>query len=133
MNKLLQVNSLAAISTLNLNQVSAPSTASAIYDKPILSPDSTRVQTGSLISFILDGQLRTITSCLLLLWFDQIGVGSPRIRFFFALKVSPLILLSMHDLSDDHRSSDHELRADECHGIPLVHHRCPHRIEVGCD
>ncbi|CAF1613640.1 unnamed protein product [Adineta ricciae] len=68
-NKLLQLCSNKQPSTLGLNKVgsSAPSTTG--YDKPVLSQDALRVQTGSITCLFLDRQLRTITACLCILWF----------------------------------------------------------------
>ena len=68
-NKLLQLCSTKQSSTLGLNKIGSPATA--IYDKPISSTDSEHNQLGSISCFLLNRQLRTITCCLFLLWFDR--------------------------------------------------------------
>jgi hypothetical protein len=70
-NKLLQLCSTKQPSTLGLNKIGSAAPTTIIYDKPVLSQDSTRAQTGSISCLIIDQQLRTITCCLLLLWFDE--------------------------------------------------------------
>jgi hypothetical protein len=71
-NKLLQLCSTKQSATLGLNKVGSPAPTAIIYDKPILSQDSLRVQTGSISCLIVEQQLRTITCCLFVLWFDKI-------------------------------------------------------------
>ncbi len=68
-NKLLQLCSNKKTPTLGLNKVGSPAPATIIYDKPILSQDALRVQTGSISYLLIDQQLRTITCCLFILWF----------------------------------------------------------------
>jgi hypothetical protein len=70
-NKLLQLCSNKQTPTLGLNKVGSPAPTTIIYDKPILSQDALRVQTGSISCLIINQQLRTITCCLFILWFLQ--------------------------------------------------------------
>ncbi len=58
--------------TLGLHKIGSPAPTTIIYDKPILSQDALRVQTGSISCLVIDQQLRTITCCLFILWFDLI-------------------------------------------------------------
>jgi hypothetical protein len=67
-NKLLQLCSNKQPSTLGLNKVGS-SAGTTIYDKPILSQDTLRAQTGSISCLVLNQQLRSITCCLFILWF----------------------------------------------------------------
>jgi hypothetical protein len=69
-NKLLQLCSNKQTPTLGLNKVGSLAPTTIIYDKPILSQEALRVQTGSISCLIMNQQLRTITACLLILWFD---------------------------------------------------------------
>jgi len=70
-NKLLQLCSTKQPTALGLNKVGSPAPTTIIYDKTIPSQASTRVQTTSISCLIIDKQLRTITCCLFLLWFDE--------------------------------------------------------------
>ena len=69
-NKLLQLCSTKQVPSLKLNTVGSPAPTTVIYDKPILSQDTLRVQTGSISSLVMNSQLRTITCCSFILWFD---------------------------------------------------------------
>jgi hypothetical protein len=71
-NKLLQLCSSQQSTTLGLNKVGSPAPTAVIYDKPIVSQESLRVQTGSISCLIIERQLRTITCCLFMLWLDEI-------------------------------------------------------------
>ncbi|CAF2842117.1 unnamed protein product [Rotaria sp. Silwood2] len=68
-NKLLQLCSSKQTPTLSLNKVGSPAPATMIYDKPILSTNTRRIQTGSISCLLINQQLRTITCCLFILWF----------------------------------------------------------------
>ncbi|CAF4167086.1 unnamed protein product [Rotaria magnacalcarata] len=69
-NKLLQLCSNKQGPTLSLNnKIGSPAPTTMIYDKPILSPNTLRVQASSTSSLLIDRQLRTITCCLCILWF----------------------------------------------------------------
>ncbi|CAF3326103.1 unnamed protein product [Rotaria socialis] len=69
-NKLLQLCSNKQGPTLSLNnKIGSPAPTTMIYDKPILSPNTLRVQASSTSSLLIDQQLRTITCCLFILWF----------------------------------------------------------------
>lgn len=68
-NKLLQSCSNKKNPSMNLNKIGSPTPTTIIYDKPILSQDALRVQTGSISSLVINPQLRTITCCLFILWF----------------------------------------------------------------
>jgi hypothetical protein len=70
-NKLLQLYSTKQSTTLGLNKVGSSAPTTIIYDKPVLSQGSERVQTGSISCLIIEQQLRTITGCLFTLWFDK--------------------------------------------------------------
>ena len=75
-NKLLQLCSNKQTknsTTLGLNKIGSPTPTTIIYDKPILSQDALRVQTGSITCLFINRQLRTITCCLFILWFDSIS------------------------------------------------------------
>ena len=72
-NKLLQLCSNKPNATLGLNKIGSPTSTTIIYDKPILSQDALRVQTGSISCLFINQQLRTITSCLFILWFDELN------------------------------------------------------------
>lgn len=70
-NKLLQLCSSKQGPTLSLNnKVGSPAPTTMIYDKPIVSTKTFRIQATSAICLFVDQQLRTITACLLMLWFD---------------------------------------------------------------
>ncbi len=72
-NKLLQLcSNNKQSSTLGLNKIGSPTPSTIIYDKPILSQDALRVQTGSMSCLLMNQQLRTITCCLFILWFDRL-------------------------------------------------------------
>ncbi|CAF1417806.1 unnamed protein product [Rotaria sp. Silwood1] len=68
-NKLLQLCSSTQTPTLSLNKVGSPAPTTIIYDKPILSTNTRRVQIGSISFLLINQQLRTITCCLFILWF----------------------------------------------------------------
>ncbi|CAF0764738.1 unnamed protein product [Rotaria sordida] len=68
-NKLLQLCSTKQSPKLGLNKIGSPAPTTIIYDKPILSQNSLRVQTGSISCLIMEKQLRIITCCLFILWF----------------------------------------------------------------
>ncbi|CAF1268244.1 unnamed protein product [Rotaria sordida] len=68
-NKILQLSSNKQTPTLSLNKVGSPAPITMIYNKPILSPNTRRVQTGSISCLLINQQLRTITCCLFILWF----------------------------------------------------------------
>jgi hypothetical protein len=73
-NKLLQLCSNkqtpnSTSTTLGLNKIGSPAPSTIIYDKPILSQDALRVQSGSITCLFINRQLRTITCCLFILWF----------------------------------------------------------------
>jgi len=70
-NKLLQLCTTKQPPTLGLNKVGSPAPATIIYDKPIVSQDSERARTGSISCLLIEKQLRTITGCLFILWFDE--------------------------------------------------------------
>ena len=61
-NKLFQNSSRNKLTSVQIS----PST---IYDKPIVGQDSAHIQIGSFSSLLFNGQLRTITACLTILWF----------------------------------------------------------------
>jgi len=67
-NKLLQLCSTKQSSSIGLNKVGSPAPTKIIYDKP---EDSLRTQTSSISCLLIDQQLRTITCCLFILWFDE--------------------------------------------------------------
>jgi len=71
-NKLLQLCSNKQTPILGLNKVGSPTPTTIIYDKPILSQDALRVQRGSISCLLINQQLRTITCCLFILWFDNL-------------------------------------------------------------
>jgi hypothetical protein len=70
-NKLLQLCSTKQTPILGLNKVGSPAPATIIYDKPILSQESERAQTGSIFYLFIEKKLRTITGCLFILWYDK--------------------------------------------------------------
>lgn len=70
-NKLLQLCSTKQTSTLGLNKVGSPAPTSVIYDKPIKTESSSRVQPGSILCLFTEKQLRILTLCLSGLWFDK--------------------------------------------------------------
>ncbi len=82
-NKLLQLCSNKQTSTLGFNKVASLAPSTTIYDKPILSQDALRAQTGSISCLLINQQLRTITFCLIILWFDSV--------FYFTKILSYLI------------------------------------------
>jgi hypothetical protein len=70
-NKLLQLCSTKQPAALGLNKVGSPTPATIIYDKPIVSQESERAQTSSITCLFIEKQLRTITGCLFILWYDK--------------------------------------------------------------
>jgi hypothetical protein len=71
-NKLLQLCSTKQSSSIGLNKVGSPAPTTIVYDKPALEKDSLRTQTSSISCLLIDQQLRTITCCLFILWFDEL-------------------------------------------------------------
>ncbi|CAF1382123.1 unnamed protein product [Adineta ricciae] len=68
-NKLLQLCSTKQSSSIGLNKVGSPAPTAIIYDKPVVSQESSRSQKGSVLCLVTEQQLRTITCCLFILWF----------------------------------------------------------------
>ncbi|CAF1092118.1 unnamed protein product [Rotaria sp. Silwood1] len=88
-NKLLQLCSTKQSPKLGLNKIGSPAPTTMVYDKPILSQNSLRVQTGSISCLIMEQQLRTITGCLFILWF--ISSFCYRCTFFPSILPHPTI------------------------------------------
>lgn len=67
-NKLLQLCSTKQAPSLGLNKVGSSAPTTMIYDKPILSQESLRIQSGSISCLLVDQQLRSMSCCLFFIW-----------------------------------------------------------------